>query len=66
MNFIWRAEKTVSSCIGSSNECQKRILRDYFYFVDRFHGSALHGDWCTAGREAHTNIADEINMPDGR
>jgi hypothetical protein len=25
----------------------------------RVHGSALHGDRCTAGREAHANISDE-------
>jgi hypothetical protein len=30
-----------------------------FYFVDLFHGSALHGDRLTAGCEAHTNFADE-------
>jgi hypothetical protein len=30
-----------------------------FYFVDRFHGYALHGDRCTAGRAARTNFADE-------
>jgi hypothetical protein len=33
--------------------------REDFYFVDRFYGSALHGDRCTAGCEAHTNFADE-------
>jgi hypothetical protein len=33
--------------------------REDFYFVDRFHGSAHHGDRCTAGCEAHTNFADE-------
>jgi hypothetical protein len=32
------------------------IDREDFYFVDRFHGSALHGDRCSA---AHTNFADE-------
>jgi hypothetical protein len=26
-----------------------RKYRENFYFVDRFHGSALHGDRCTAG-----------------
>jgi hypothetical protein len=30
-----------------------------FYFGDRFYGSALHGDVCTVGCEAHTNFADE-------
>jgi hypothetical protein len=30
-----------------------------FYFVDRLHGSALHGYRCTAGCETHTNFADE-------
>jgi hypothetical protein len=33
--------------------------REDFYFVDQFHGSALHGDRCTAGCEVHTNFADE-------
>jgi hypothetical protein len=31
----------------------------FFNFVDRFHGSVLHGDRCTAGCEAHRNFADE-------
>jgi hypothetical protein len=35
------------------------IYREDFYFVDRFHGSALHDDRCTAGCEVHTNFADE-------
>jgi hypothetical protein len=35
------------------------MYREDFYFVDRFHGSALHGDRCTAGCEAHTNFRDE-------
>jgi hypothetical protein len=35
------------------------IYRENFYFVDRFHGSALHGDRCSACCEAHTNFADE-------
>jgi hypothetical protein len=30
-----------------------------FYFVDRFHGPALHGDRCDAGCEANTNFADD-------
>jgi hypothetical protein len=30
-----------------------------FHFVDRFHGSALHDDRCTAGCGTHTNFADE-------
>jgi hypothetical protein len=29
------------------------------YFVDRPHGSAIHGSRCTAGCEAHTYFADE-------
>jgi hypothetical protein len=33
--------------------------RENFCFVDRLHGSAPHGDRCTAGCEAHTNFADE-------
>jgi hypothetical protein len=36
------------------------MYREVFYFVDRFHGSVFYGDWCTAGCEAHTNIADEL------
>jgi hypothetical protein len=35
------------------------MYRKYFYFVDRFHSSVLHGDWCAACREAHTNFAEE-------
>jgi hypothetical protein len=30
-----------------------------FYFVDRFHGSVLHGDRGAACHEVHTNFADE-------
>jgi hypothetical protein len=30
-----------------------------FYFIDRFNGSALHGNRCTAGCEAHTNFTNE-------
>jgi hypothetical protein len=33
--------------------------REDFYFVDRFHGSALHDDWSIADCEAYTNLADE-------
>jgi hypothetical protein len=33
--------------------------RDDFYFVDRFHGSALHGDRGAACREANTIFFDE-------
>jgi hypothetical protein len=33
--------------------------REDFYFVDRFHGSALHGDRGAACREAPMNFADE-------
>jgi hypothetical protein len=36
-----------------------RIYREDSYLVDRFHGSAFHGDRCTAGCEAHTNFANE-------
>jgi hypothetical protein len=35
------------------------LYREDFYFVDRFHGSALHGDRGAASREEHTNFADE-------
>jgi hypothetical protein len=35
------------------------LYREDFYFVDRFHGYALHSDQYTAGREAHTDFADE-------
>jgi hypothetical protein len=35
------------------------MYREDFYFVDRFHGSALHSDRCAAGCEAHMNFADE-------
>jgi hypothetical protein len=35
------------------------FYEEYFYFVDRFHCSALHGDLCTAGCVARMNFADE-------
>jgi hypothetical protein len=35
------------------------LYRDDFYFVDRFHDSALHGDQCTAIYKVNTNFADE-------
>jgi hypothetical protein len=35
------------------------LYRKDFYFVDRFHDCALHGERCAACREAHTNFADE-------
>jgi hypothetical protein len=37
----------------------KLKYREDFYFVDWFHGYALHGDKCAACHEAHTNFADE-------
>jgi hypothetical protein len=30
-----------------------------FYFIDWVHGSALHGNRCTAGCEVHINFAHE-------
>jgi hypothetical protein len=39
------------------------LYKEVIYFVDRFHGSALHGDRCTAGCEAHMNFADEPACP---
>jgi hypothetical protein len=35
------------------------LHREDVYSVDRFHGSALYGDRCTAGCELHMNFADE-------
>jgi hypothetical protein len=35
------------------------FLQVGFLLTWRVHGSALHGDRCTAGREAHANFADE-------
>jgi hypothetical protein len=35
------------------------LYRDDFYFVDQFHGSVLHSDRCTAGREVYKKFADE-------
>jgi hypothetical protein len=35
------------------------VYKKDFYFVDQFHSSALHGDRCAAGCEAHTNFSDE-------
>jgi hypothetical protein len=39
-------------------KCHRIYIED-FYFVDWFHGSALHGDWCIAVCEVHTNFANE-------
>jgi hypothetical protein len=39
------------------------IYREDFYFVDRFHGSMLHGDRGAACCEAHTTFADESACP---
>jgi hypothetical protein len=36
-----------------------RKYRKDFYFVDWFHGSALHGNRGAACREAHTDLANE-------
>jgi hypothetical protein len=33
--------------------------REDFYFVDQFHGSALHDGECTACCKAHMEFADE-------
>jgi hypothetical protein len=35
------------------------MYREFFNFVDWFHGSALQGDWGAACCEAHENFADE-------
>jgi hypothetical protein len=35
------------------------LYRRNFYFVDLFHGSALHGGQCTACCEEHTNFTIE-------
>jgi hypothetical protein len=35
------------------------MYKEYFYCVDRVHGSTFHGGPCAACREAHTNFADE-------
>jgi hypothetical protein len=35
------------------------LYREDFYFVDRLHGSALHGERCAASHEEHMNFADE-------
>jgi hypothetical protein len=40
-----------------SNACTQ--YREDFYVVDRFHSSALDGNWGAACREAHTNFTDE-------
>jgi hypothetical protein len=45
--------------------CARSIYTENFYFVDRFHGSALHNERCTAGYEARTNFYRRINMPEG-
>jgi hypothetical protein len=38
---------------------KEQIHRGDFYFIDRFHGCALHGDWCTTGCEVRMNFAGE-------
>jgi hypothetical protein len=35
------------------------LYTEILTLVDRFHGSELHGDWCTAGCDAHTNFVNE-------
>jgi hypothetical protein len=35
------------------------LYKEDFYFVDRIHDSALHGNWCTASYEEHANFADK-------
>jgi hypothetical protein len=40
-------------------DVKEQQYRQDFYFVDRFHGSEIHSDRCTATCEAHTNCPDE-------
>jgi hypothetical protein len=35
------------------------LIQGGFLLTGRVHGSALHGDRCTAGREAHANFASD-------
>jgi hypothetical protein len=35
------------------------VIQEEFYFVDRSHGFAHHGDRCADGCEAQTNFTDE-------
>jgi hypothetical protein len=59
--FWLRTEPVAKDSILSMEVgCSDRVLyREDFYFVDWFHGSALHGDRGAACREAHTNFSDE-------
>jgi hypothetical protein len=36
------------------------LYREDFYFVDRFHGSALHGNQDATCCESHANFVDEL------
>jgi hypothetical protein len=38
--------------------------RKGFYFVDRFHSSALHGSQIATCHKAHTNFANESALTD--
>jgi hypothetical protein len=38
---------------------KKPKVREDFYFIDWFHGSAHHGSRCVASCNAHTNFAVE-------
>jgi hypothetical protein len=38
---------------------ETRTYMEYFYCVDRVHGSALDGDRCAACREVHASFSDE-------
>jgi hypothetical protein len=47
---------------GGGRPCSRSAspnYREYFYSVDRVHGSALHCGRCAACCEAHANFADE-------
>jgi hypothetical protein len=46
MNIIWRAEKLFLLSSVQVTNVQNVYYREDFYFVDRFHGSALHGHRC--------------------
>jgi hypothetical protein len=56
-------EDTLSDMIVDFQRATRRYIPERklrgFYFVDRYYGSALHGDRGAACREAQTNFANE-------
>jgi hypothetical protein len=61
--FLTVHDNQVHSFVPTGHEfwssANKMIYKEDFYFVDRFHSLALHGERCIADCEVHMNSADE-------